>query len=182
MICILTLGSGCNEEKAEPEKTVSEAMTYRQLVRDYAERKGLSESDAEAGAAVMQLEGLSTENEKYRIVSLPETVEKENYLLWLVMITDESEKDWKIKSVESAWVEKVDDESQLYAGPVQYWIRGERQLEYVVNGDFYDRKGAVVSFRKTAGENNDGRIEIQAKLEGDYKSIGYADIHGDVKL
>lgn len=122
MICILTLGSGCNQEKAEPEKTVSEAMTYRQLVRDYAERKGLSESDAEAGAAVMQLEGLSTENEKYRIVSLPETVEK------------------------------VDDESQLYAGPVQYWIRGERQLEYVVNGDFYDRKGAVVSFRKTAGD------------------------------
>ena len=50
------------------------------------------------------------------------------------MITDESEKDWKIKTVESAWVEKVDDESQLYAGPVQYWIRGERQLEYVVNG------------------------------------------------
>ena len=43
MICILTLGSGCNQEKAEPEKTVSEAMTYRQLVQDYAERKGLSE-------------------------------------------------------------------------------------------------------------------------------------------
>ena len=136
-------GSGCNQEKAEPEKIVSEAMTYRQLVRDYAERKGLSESNAEAGAAVMQLEGLSTENEKYRIVSLPETVEKENYLLWLVMITDESEKDWKIKSVESAWVEKVDDESQLYAGPVQYWIRGERQLQYVVNGDFLCRAGFV---------------------------------------
>ena len=79
-------------------------MTPKQIVQHYAENENLSEEEAEADIAVMPLRGLETESEKYRIISLPAEESGSLYRVSFIMISDEKKKDWKIKSVESAWV------------------------------------------------------------------------------
>lgn len=136
-LCITVLGSmiilmsSCTEgtevDNTEFQKNISEGMTHKQIVQHYAENENLSEEEAEADIAVMQLRGLETGSEKYRIISLPVEEGSSLYRVSFIIISDEKEKDWKIKSVESAWVENLRNEKQLFLGTIRFWTRGRKK-------------------------------------------------------
>lgn len=190
-LCITVLGSmiilmsSCTEgtevDNTEFQKNISEGMTHKQIVQHYAENENLSEEEAEADIAVMQLRGLETGSEKYRIISLPVEEGSSLYRVSFIIISDEKEKDWKIKSVESAWVENLRNEKQLFLGTIRFWTRGERKLEYLINGDFYKKSNLEIQFHKSEKEDT-GTINIAAETDRVLKSQGYLEIHKEAEL
>lgn len=163
------------------EKSISGELSHKALVQSYAKMKSISEKEAEAKIATMNLTGLESDFEQYRMVSLP--VEKNNkcYVIWFICIADKKNDDWRIKSIESAWIENQNDESQIFLGSINFWIRGERKLECVANGDLYNITDAEVEFQK-ADEGEAQTINIIPIGRHKLKSLEYLELHQILKV
>lgn len=163
------------------EKSVSEGLSHSELVQYYAKLKSISEKEAEAKIAIMNLTGLESDFEQYRMVSLP--VEKDNncYIIWFICIADKKNDDWRIKSIESAWIENQNDESQIFLGSINFWIRGERKLECAANGDLYNIADAEVEFQKS-DEGKAQTINIIPIGRHMLKSLEYLELHQILKI
>ncbi len=191
LLCLCLVGfmaiwiGGCANQsmvnESFSEKSISGELSHKELVQSYAKMKSISEKEAEEKIATMNLAGLESGSEQYRMVSLP--VEKDNncYVIWFICIADKESDDWQIKSIESAWIENPDNEDQIFLGSMNFWIRGERKLECVANGDLYNIADAEVEFQK-ADEGEAQTINIIPIGRHKLKSLKYLELHQIVKV
>lgn len=115
--------------------SVSEVFSLSEAVTQYAGNAGLSYQAACTAFPA------GTEAAHYRILSLPLFVTA-SYTPRLVLYCAVSEDDASLASVDAIQLLQQEGNSsqqnRSFHGDIQVWLRGNTQLEYVINGDFYN--------------------------------------------
>ena len=143
----ILLLSACTANEIK-KTTNGPPMTYEEMVQFYAQNFEISEKEADQRLNLMQIHSLHTDTEKYRILSAPIS-DTEESSIYFVVISEEKEGEWKIKAVEAAWVGSDRKKDLSYMGDINYWIRGEKSLEYVIEGDLCAVAYTSVAIQKT---------------------------------
>ncbi len=118
------------------EIAISECMNREEIIQHYMETNGGSLEEAQ------KIFPISFDREKvfYRILSvyLPVTISYKPHIEFYCQ-TSENGNDWGIVSVyKASLVESYDWISKQFTGELQMWLRGAYQIEYMINGDFYN--------------------------------------------
>lgn len=123
--------------------TMSEEMTFREMVEAYGESAGIAYTDAQGNFADKP-ENLSDEDACYRILSVKLEVDDDyspRLELYCEMAGDETAQ--SAGSICAVLVAGTSGEvSKQFGGEAQAWLREGNSIEYVVNGDFFN-KGAT---------------------------------------
>jgi len=185
-IFILT-ASGCSEKQTESVQLTqgaSNAMTIDQLLQTYAGIEGISAEDVEH--RVGAIEGFRNHESKqksYRILSTSAEYEDELYDLVFYAETEETgdADNWKINDITLVKIIPENREKLCYLGGISFWIRGDRKIEYLINGDLYKIPDSQIEIH-TSRQNDQGMISFIAVTDKTLKSKGYIDIHETVKF
>lgn len=167
------------EERAASRVTVSGALTAEELVQRYAESAGISYGEALACFPEEVKAARSAADAAYCVVSVPLEVAG-NYIptLELYCKAELAQGQMGITEICSIQMNRTctaagQTISKVFAGDVQAWLREENQIEYAVNGDFYEdgedacvaiaggaaNGGASASFRFTLPDSYAGEHE-----------------------
>lgn len=137
-------GDASSSSAGEPGESsvvaVSDAIPFSQAVTQYAGNAGLSYQAART-AFPAGTDAEPAEEAHYRILSLPLSVTA-SYTPRLILYCAVSEADASLASVDA--IQPLQQEgntsqqNRSFHGDIQVWLRGNTQLEYVINGDFYN--------------------------------------------
>lgn len=146
-----------NLEDLGPDVTVSSVMDFSQIVQSFADTAGLP-----YGKALRSLpESMTdTENATYRIVSISLPV-KDSYHPFLDFYckTREDGDIWEIVSGELIQL-RNSDISKSFGGQIGMWLRENNQIEFFINGDFYNDGATTFDF-----EESENFIGIKYKID-----------------
>lgn len=137
-------GDASSSSAGEPGESsvvaVSDAIPFSQAVTQYAGNAGLSYQAART-AFPAGTDAEPAEEAHYRILSLPLSVTA-SYTPRLILYCAVSEADASLASVDAIQLLQQEgntsQQNRSFHGDIQVWLRGNTQLEYVINGDFYN--------------------------------------------
>lgn len=164
------------------EIQVTEPMTGAETLEYYAGRQGADADTAQRllGAKVDSFAGDATV-----VVSVPlKTTQAYTPYLDLYCQVDGDGPDGPILSIYSVQLCGAEENNRPFAGNISVYLRGDREIEYIVNGDFF-RKGTMDADRA-------GRVDVaqggsaylaSAIRDGDPQEEGaYCYQNGTVKM
>ena len=134
-------GDASSSSAGEPGESsavaVSDAIPFSQAVTQYAGNAGLSYQAART-AFPAGTDAEPAEEAHYRILSLPLSVTA-SYTPRLILYCAVSEADASLVSVDAIQLLQQEgntsQQNRSFHGDIQVWLRGNTQLEYVINGD-----------------------------------------------
>ena len=137
-------GDASSSSAGEPGESsavaVSDVIPFSQAVTQYAGNAGLSYQAART-AFPAGTDAEPAEEAHYRILSLPLSVTA-SYTPRLILYCAVSEADASLASVDAIQLLQQEgntsQQNRSFHGDIQVWLRGNTQLEYVINGDFYN--------------------------------------------
>ncbi|MFR7447006.1 MAG: hypothetical protein ACLUV1_07875 [Evtepia gabavorous] len=137
-------GDASSSSAGEPGESsavaVSDAIPFSQAVTQYAGNAGLSYQAART-AFPAGTDAEPAEEAHYRILSLPLSVTA-SYTPRLILYCAVSEANASLVSVDAIQLLQQEgntsQQNRSFHGDIQVWLRGNTQLEYVINGDFYN--------------------------------------------
>lgn len=140
----LAPGDASSSSAGEPGESsavaVSDVIPFSQAVTQYAGNAGLSYQAART-AFPAGTDAEPAEEAHYRILSLPLSVTA-SYTPRLILYCAVSEADASLASVDAIQLLQQEgntsQQNRSFHGDIQVWLRGNTQLEYVINGDFYN--------------------------------------------
>ena len=136
-------GDASSSSAGEPGESsvvaVSDAIPFSQAVTQYAGNAGLSYQAART-AFPAGTDAEPAEEAHYRI--LPSPVRHRLVYPRLILYCAVSEADASLASVDAIQLLQQEgntsQQNRSFHGDIQVWLRGNTQLEYVINGDFYN--------------------------------------------
>ncbi len=145
----------------DPDASVSEAMTFSQMVERYADNAGITYTDALS--VFPDMPAMKDEGDlRYRIFTtrLDPGDDYEPHLEFFC----ETSQDGDMQNIESIFsVQLVRDDAALskeFGGNVSVWLREANSIEYVVNGDFYSRGATILASGYGAGGKIGERLSL----------------------
>lgn len=178
---VLPRGSQTGSQSAA-EIQVTEPMTGPETLQYYAGRQGV---DADTAQRLLGAEVESFADDATVVVSVPmKTTSAYAPYLDLYCQVDGNGTDWSVLSIYSVQMSGPQGDNRPFAGNISVFLRGDRKIEYIVNGDFF-RKGTMDADR--AGRVNigpGGSASIASAIrDGDPEEQGaYCYQNGTVKL
>ena len=153
-----------------PNVKISEPMTFTEMVSSYAEIEGISYE--EALAVFPKESSASARTPSHRMLSVTLNVTGSyKPTLNFYCNTSEGGNFWGITSIYSVQLNRTyGNTSKQFSGTIDVWLRSGYQIEYIVNGDFYNNgttsasggiglnigvgSGAQVSFQISSSSNH----------------------------
>ncbi len=178
VMVVVSKGNLKEPESAELIQETSDVMTMDQLVKEYAQIKSISEEEAEK--RINSIEGMhenETGKETYRILPTSEKDKENLYDIIFYAETEESEQGWKIKKIAFGEILSRENDKLRYLGDINFWIRGEREIEYSIDGDLYKISDSEIDV-SASSRNGRGTISFTPVSDKKLKSKGYLDLHG----
>lgn len=180
-VCRCTGEDGVQENKLEP--VISDAMDYETLKGYYSKKREVSLNDAEETLEQM---GLTKENgETYRVVTqIIQSNSDCKLFAEFYLKTLESQESWSVEKIQaSALFCNIGQEDGVFLGDFTCWLRGQKYIEYSLNGDVYLMQGMqnnVVCDREVEVD----MISLSFYITKDVKeeTIGYVYIHQTLAL
>lgn len=184
--CILTVStvSICakNNNDTQEEITdisISEPMTFSEMVSVYADNNDISFVEAykelNKGRSIITTSSLSSSS--YRVLSIGLYVNS-GYKpsIDYYVTTSESGSYWDITSIYSVQLKRIyNGVSKVFQGNLESWLRSPYQIEYIINGDFYNQATSTSSYTINGswGEN----VKISLSINSTNSSSYYASIY-----
>ncbi len=184
--CILTVStvSICaknNNDKQEEitDISISEPMTFSEMVSVYADNNDISFVEAykelNKGRSIITTSSLSSSS--YRVLSIGLYVNS-GYKpsIDYYVTTSESGSYWGITSIYSVQLKRIyNGVSKVFQGNLESWLRSPYQIEYIINGDFYNQATSTSSYTINGswGEN----VKISLSINSTNSSSYYASIY-----
>jgi hypothetical protein len=184
--CILTVStvSICakNNNDTQEEITdisISEPMTFSEMVSVYADNNDISFVEAykelNKGRSIITTSSLSSSS--YRVLSIGLYVNS-GYKpsIDYYVTTSESGSYWGITSIYSVQLKRIyNGVSKVFQGNLESWLRSPYQIEYIINGDFYNQATSTSSYTINGswGEN----VKISLSINSTNSSSYYASIY-----
>lgn len=170
-----------NIDEENPNVSVSEPMTFNEMVTHYAKTAGISYE--EALAAFPKENTVSTRTPSHRILSVTLDVTG-SYKPYIDFYCNTSEGGhfWGITSIYSVQlVRNYGNISKQFTGTLDVWLRSGYQIEYIINGDFYNNGTTSVSGGTglNIGVGSSAQVAFQASLShssNHYKYFYYSEI------
>lgn len=126
--------------------SVSDVMTFEEMASQYADSGGIAYEEA---LTVFPASAKTQEAASYRTlsVSLPVTSAYKPHLEFYCQ-TSEDEDDWEIVSLYSMQLVRSDGNmTKQFHGELSAWLRSGDQIEFSINGDFYNTGRTSVTNR-----------------------------------
>lgn len=122
-----------------PDVTVSEVMTYDEMIQHYAQNEGITYAEAaKLFPAPRSVDGTNDIGYRTFIANLDVTSEYKPHLEFYCE-TAEGGHFFNINSIYSVQLVRIYGSiSKQFSGDVEVWLRSSNSIEYVVNGDFYN--------------------------------------------
>lgn len=126
--------------------TFSEPMSFSEMVTHYAETTEISYDEA-LKLFPEESNDNATSSKYYRILNIPlDVTATYKPQLELYCETSESGHYWGLSNIYLINMEKNHDgSSKQFSGDVDIWFRNGYELEYIVNGDFYNNGTMTMS-------------------------------------
>jgi len=181
VLVLIVIVSKCNlKEPASAELTqeTGDVMTIDQLIKEYAQTKSIS--DEEAKNKINSIESIhrnETGKETYRILLTSEEDKGNLYDIIFYVKTEERKQDWKIKEIAFGEIVSRENDKMRYLGNINFWIRGDRKIEYSVDGDLYKISDSEIDV-DTSSHNGSGTISFTPVSDTKLKSKEYLSIQG----
>lgn len=120
--------------------TVSEPMSYTEMVSHYATTTGLSYDEALKCFPVNVENAKSDRPATYRELTVTLKVAKDEYEPKIAFYVNTSEsRYWAIKSIyHVTLLREYNGIVKQFNGELNFWLRGLYQIEYSINGDFHN--------------------------------------------
>lgn len=132
------------------EILVTDPMTGAETLQFYEDRQGI---DADTAQRFLGAKVDSFADDATVVVSVPlQTSSAYAPYLDLYCQVDGDGPDWSILSIYSVQLCGTEGDTRPFAGDISVFLRGDREIEYIVNGDFF-RKGTMEADRA-------GRVDI----------------------
>lgn len=171
----------CDDQRRnENAPTFSAALTYEQILQFYDEKSGISNSEASKALRSTILQGSDRNSEDYHIMTIPENYRNDKYDIYFVLSTRRKD-DMELPKVVYAWIMDKNNSELTYLGDVKFWVRDGDEIEYVINGDFYETTNATAEVLEDEDEEG-GNVIFASKTMNDLYSEKYIYLHGVVKL
>lgn len=156
--------------------SVSEPMTFEEMVARYAENDNITYYEAYEllGGNSRSVQPYSTNDLKYRVFSANLHV-TDVYIphIEFFCVTAEGGHFFQINSIYSVQlVRSYENMSKQFSGNIECWLRSGYDIEYVINGDFYNNGTTTVA---GGGNVNVGLNEVASI--GFNASITYSSNH-----
>lgn len=123
-------------------------MTYDEMVNYYALRNNISFEEAVEKLQISNKSAMTrSTNATYRTLSVSFNV-KDSYSpsIDFYCVTSEYGNYWGILNIYSVQMNRYSNGiTKQYSGVIDAWLRSPYQIEYVVNGDFYNNGTTTVS-------------------------------------
>lgn len=135
-----------NDLENNPDVTVSEPMTFTESVERFAENANISFQEA-YDALGGNARSVQPRDVHYRVLSVNLHV-TDSYIPHLEFYCETAEGGhfYQLISIYSVQlVREYNNRSKQFEGDIQVWLRQGSNIEYVVNGDFYDNGTTSVS-------------------------------------
>lgn len=146
---VLPRGGQAGDQPAA-EIQVTEPMTGTETLEYYAGRQGV---DADTAQRLLGAKVDSFAGDASVVVSVPlETTGTYAPYLDLYCQVDGDGPDRSVLSIYSVQVSGVQGDQRPFAGNISVFLRGDKEIEYIVNGDFF-RKGTMDADRA-------GRVDV----------------------
>ena len=125
-----------NGNGSEAELQVSEAMSFSEMVACYAESTGATCQEALTVFPKEQRASHGT----YRVLSVTLNVTSQyNPYIEFYCNTEEYGHYWAIKNIYSTQLVRSDGNmSKQFSGTLEVWLRSAYEIEFSINGDFYN--------------------------------------------
>lgn len=165
---IITTGT-VNIDNIDDENSnvsVSDPMTFTEMVTHYAKTTGISYEEALAAFPNESTRATRTASHRVLSVTLNVTGSYKPHLDFYCN-TSEGGNFWGITSIYSVQlVRNYGNESKQFAGTVDMWLRSGYEIEYVVNGDFYNNGTTTASGGTglSVGVGGSANISFQASI------------------
>lgn len=186
LACILTITTvsihaGCNNssQNEESEISVSEPMTFKEMVSVYAENNDISfiEAYTELLKGKSNIETSSARSSSYRVLTVGLYVNS-GYKpsIDYYVTTSESGTYWGITSIYSVQLNRIyKGASKVFQGNLESWLRSPYQIEYIINGDFYNQATSTSSY--TISGSWGTNVKISLTITASNSSSYYAPIY-----
>lgn len=133
-----------NSEAATLQYESSQPMNSEELMETYKEKFQLYEDQATAEIADIGVDFDSADQGKrYKLLwaDMPETKDNDSKSrIEFYCQVSQSDDQWKIDKVLGMSFRNMDRDELYFGGTINVWVRGENQIEFVCNGDFYKSK------------------------------------------
>lgn len=133
-------------EQSTMDVSITSAMNFEEMIQFYMQSTGASKEQALKRFGEQSDEKNQRER-TYRVLSLPLEVSKDyNPNLDFYCETSESGGYWGILSAYCAQlVERNQKMPKQFEGNIEIWLRSPYQIEYAINGDFYNKETKISS-------------------------------------
>ena len=154
-------------------------MTFSEMVSVYADNNDISFVEAykelNKGRSIITTSSLSSSS--YRVLSIGLYVNS-GYKpsIDYYVTTSESGSYWGITSIYSVQLKRIyNGVSKVFQGNLESWLRSPYQIEYIINGDFYNQATSTSSYTINGswGEN----VKISLSINSTNSSSYYASIY-----
>lgn len=127
-----------NLDAENPNVKISEPMTFTEMVSCYAQIEGISYEEALAVFPKENAASARTPSHRMLSVTLNVTGSYKPTLNFYCN-TSEGGNFWGITSIYSVQLNRTyGNTSKQFSGTIDVWLRSGYQIEYIVNGDFYN--------------------------------------------
>lgn len=157
-----------------PDVSVSEVMTFTEMVEHYAMNAGITYEDALL--AFPNMPNTRAVNDiYYRVLSVTLNVTEEYHpRLEFYCETAEGGNFRNINAIYSVQlVRSYNGLSKQYSGVVEVWLRSSYAIEYTVNGDFYNNGVTNITGGGEVEIGIDQIAKIKFNVSGTYESSHY---------
>lgn len=170
--------SACAEKKQETEQNhigkmretshsvselhISGTMNYEEIVKQYSDDVGVSLEDA---ARIFPEEMQRETTRTFRILSVGlEVTDQYKPYVQFYCETSESGAYWGILSIHSVQLSKnYDGTMKQFQGNLYVWLRSPYQIEYIINGDFYNKGTSTLNAERPVSSNKGNVIQVFAQ-------------------
>lgn len=168
-----------NSNTNVPTISISEAMTFDEMVATYAQNNQISTQEAYKELQKGR-HGIATRSAKassYRVLKVGLYVNS-GYKpsIDYYVTTSESGGYWGITSIYSIQLNRIyNGTSKIFQGNLESWLRSPYQIEYIINGDFYNQatSSASCTINGSWGQN----VQISLAISTTNASSFYAPIY-----
>ena len=139
-------------------------MTFTEMVSVYAENNDISfiEAYTELLKGKSNIETSSARSSSYRVLTVGLYVNS-GYKpsIDYYVTTSESGTYWGITSIYSVQLNRIyKGASKVFQGNLESWLRSPYQIEYIINGDFYNQATSTSSYTISGSWGTDVKISL----------------------
>ena len=179
LILSMTICSSYADAGESSEYKKSEILTYEELVRYHAEKKGLSEQEAISDLAqkgIVEQNGNSrATGTRYQIFTQSVKVNA-SYKPEIDFYCEVSywNSYWGIVGIYNVELNRTyNGMTKRFDGTVKYWLRSAYQIEWVINGDFYNYGTTTTSIGGTVNVGESGTLSCSVSSSSNFYATVY---------